>query len=71
MKRKWITVELKAHAGNRRIGRLQELRVEPGRKFLLGQPASVRGYAMKVVGFGYELGLPVIHLRKYARSAAA
>jgi hypothetical protein len=64
LKPMWLTIEATAHIGRRRIGKLLPLRVEPGRKFLLGQIGKFRGYPMQVIGFGYELGIPIVHFRK-------
>jgi hypothetical protein len=65
--RKWLTIEATVHIGRRRIGRLLPLRVEPGRKFISGATTLVRGVQFGVRGFGYEFGLPTVHLQKLAR----
>lgn len=61
--RGWIKITPIVHIGRRRIAKLLPLRVEPGRKYILGSPTSVRAVAFKVMGAGYEFGAPVIHLR--------
>jgi len=60
----WITAEVAVHIARRRIGRLLPLRIEPGRKFVLGTKTIVRGMPFAVRGFGYESGKPTIHLEK-------
>jgi hypothetical protein len=71
MSRKWVTIELVAHVGIRRVGALLPLRVEPGRKFLPGTKTTVRGSEFTVIGSGYEAGLPVVHLKKVIARRAA
>lgn len=62
----WLTIEVAVHVGKRRIGKLLPLRVEPGRRFLLGNVMRVRDHLMRVIGFGYEAGRPTVHLLKLA-----
>lgn len=72
---KWITVGLDVHIRSRRIARLLPLRIEPGRKFLLGSRVKVRGVGFVVKGFGYRPsaagGDPVIHLEKVTHRSQA
>jgi len=65
--RYWITVIPIVHRGphgGRRIGKLLPLRLEPGRKLIPGEVATIRGRRYLVTGFGYEppAVFPVIHL---------
>lgn len=62
--RGWITILPVVSIARRRIGNLLPLKVEPGRKFLIGSMTEVRGRDFAVRGFGYELGVPVVHLEK-------
>lgn len=65
----WLTIIPIVHKGRTRVAKLLPLRVEPGRKFVLGEPANIRRHqAHKFVttGFGYEGGSPVVHLRMVA-----
>lgn len=62
--RGWVTVLPVVHIARRRIGILLPLRLEPGRKFLIGTVVEVRKKRFNVRGFGYEFGCPTIHLEQ-------
>lgn len=54
------------HVDKRRIGRSLPIPLLPGVKYLIGNMVKIGNLAYKMLGFGYELGQPVIHVRRGA-----
>lgn len=60
----WITVVPIVHIAKRRIAKLLPLRLEPGRKIIAGTWTMIRKGSYFVRGFGYEGGVPVVHIQR-------
>lgn len=65
----WTTVVPVVHQGQRRIGRLEPLRIEPGRNLTLGTELQIRRWPYRVIGFGYEFTIPIVHVLRLKTDA--
>jgi hypothetical protein len=69
LKRGWVVVEPWFHVGKKRVARDHDLRVEPGRKFILGQKVTIRRRRGQVLCAGFEGCVMVVHIRLEARQS--